>query len=137
MAQFGPLKIPAQLTALSSIDELGRFVTSFAQDVVSNFNGLVGTREVGGFVGFTLAGGGTQIVGDGGFFGVSLINTGLYWISLNPAFSSKPFLFGSMEGGANLMYFFGATNTGFSVVTQTPTGIPLNLNFYFQAKGSR
>lgn len=125
MSNVGPLQIFSQLSNLTTLPELTRFVSAFVGQISTQFNNLLSNRMMSGAVSAT----GSIVAGEN--YGASLVSTGVYFIKFNPAFSQRPAVVLSAESNAVALCASGVTTTGFLVSIAGTVNNP----FSFIARG--
>lgn len=131
MANFGPIQIPADFSNLTTLQDVVRFLSAFTSKMVGNFNASISTRDVFGSVGAT------GVILDGVNFGASFFATGVYWIEVQPKFSSLPVVVATPVNTVAYLWSSGVTNTGFFLNAANTSAVAANSPFHFHAKGSR
>lgn len=137
MANFGPIQAPSNLSNVTTLPDLIRYVSTFASQVSDSFNGLIKQKSAWGVIGFT----GT-IISSSNNFGASFVGAGLYYVVFRQPFIRAPsvVLTPWTTGGTDrpVARIDGVTTTGFAVSTVlgAGSGTPTNLQFNFIAMGA-
>lgn len=133
MANTGPIQVPSNLSQLSTLPDLVRFVSSFATQAASQFNGLFATKTAWGAIGIS-----GVIAAGSGNYGASLVSTGTYYIKFREDFSQRPVAAVTSEQVLAVPQITGATLSGFQVLmTAAGATVGVNAPFSFIAMGAR
>lgn len=125
MANVGPMQAFQNVANLQTIPDITRFLTSFCQQVHTQFNNLISNRTVAG----TVSGTGTVVGGT--YFSASMVTTSSFFVKFLNPFVSLPSVVGTPINSAVAVKTSGVTMTSFTFTTST------NVAFSFIAIGGR
>jgi len=134
MAITGPIQVPFNLSGLSSLTDVVRYLSAFSTQVTMQFNNSLGTRSIWGVVGAS----GAAISGASALYGSSAIALGHYHIQYRRPFVSLPATIVTMHTGGYVADVQSATFTGFDIFTYIPSsGTPFSAQFSFVVMGAK
>lgn len=125
---------------LKTVEDVGRFLAGFCQQVQQQVNNLVGIKAIFGAVGIS----GAITAGNSyGFtlnsFSASFVRTGTYYLQWTVPFYSRPAVTACGESTVTFCTLGGVTNTGVTVYNYNVSGAGSlqNAAFSFIAMGPR
>jgi len=127
------IQVSSNFSNIKTIPDVVRYLSALAQTITSEFNSLVGNKDVyggignTGFIGFT----GT------GNYGVSFVSTGTYYLGFREAFAFPPSVVMTAASAAVICSSSGVTTSGFTVLTHNTSAALVNAPFHFHVKGAR
>lgn len=133
MANAGPVQVPNNLSQLTSVSDVVRFLSAFCSQMAGQFNNSLSTRTVWGVIG--ISGGVTFGTGT---FSVSLTAMGQYWVALQTPYTYPPAVTGTGHTTAYYTWVTGLTNTGFLMnLYDDNNNVLVNGPFSFIAVGGK